>query len=116
MWVRSNNVKRGCVKKLQHRFTLMCDPGYLFRPGRHYLIFDTWITSPFYVILAHGIISESEYRHFMAQSEIPVYQSVSNCWMGLYPAHESKKIADTQYCGKLRKKSEKEWSGFIHVV
>lgn len=101
---------------MQHRYTLMCEPGYLFRPGRHYLIMDVWIMPPSFLVLSHGIMSEVEYQHFRKQLAIPIYQSVSYCWIGLYPAHESKKYSETQYCGVLRKKSDREWSGFIHVV
>lgn len=100
---------------MQHRYTLMCVPGHLFRSGWHYLILDEWIVNPSFLILTHGIISEVEYRHFQSQKTIPIYQSASYCWIGLYPAHESKKYAETQYCGVLHKKSDKEWSGMLHV-
>lgn len=102
-------------ENLQHRYTLYCMPGHLFRPGRHFLVLDDWITNPSFLILSHGIMSEQEYQYFCSQKSIPIYQSVSYCWIGLYPAHESKKYSETQYCGRLYRKSKKEWSGMIHV-
>ena len=98
-----------------HKYTLYCLPGYLFKPGKHFLSFDRWVTEPEYLILSHGILSENEYRHFMQQTSIPIYQGVSFSWIGLYPAHESKKYGDTQYCGSLTRKDTREWSGYIHV-
>ena len=100
---------------MQHRYTLYCIPGKLFKPGRHFLTLDCWITDPEYLILTHGIMSEDEYKYFRKQKSIPIYQGVSFAWIGLYPAHESKKYSDTQYCGTLKRKSDSEWSGIIHV-
>ena len=98
-----------------HKFTLYCVPGRLFCPGTHYLILDEWLVDSSYLILAHGIISENEYRHMLTQITIPIYQGVSYSWVGLYPAHQSKKIVDTQYAGDLVRISEKKWSGRINV-
>ena len=100
---------------MQHRYTLYCIPGHLFTSGRHYLLLDEWYVNSSYLILCHGIMSEAEYRHFMQQQAIPIYQSLSYSWIGLYPAHESKKYSETQYCGKLYRRKNKEWSGYIHV-
>lgn len=109
------SAQRGDDTKMQHRYTLYCVPGHLFTPGKHFLLLDEWLVNPSYLILSHGIMSEAEYRHFLQQQAIPIYQSLSFSWIGLYPAHESKKISDTQYCGKLFRRSEKKWSGYIHV-
>lgn len=101
---------------MNYKYTLYCVPGHLFRPGRHFLCIGSWITDPSYLILSHGIMSASEYQHFQTQEKIPIYQGVSFAWIGLYPAHESKKYAETQFCGYLRKTFNKDlWWGDIHV-
>ena len=97
------------------KYTLYCEPGSLFKSGLHFLFIGAWVTDPSYLILTHGIMSESECRHFLKQKSIPIYQGVSFAWIGLYPAHESKKYGDSQYCGTLTRKGHLEWSGYIHV-
>lgn len=101
---------------MNHKFTLYCLSGRLFRPGRHYLVLDAWVTDPSFLILAHGILSESEYRNFYSMDHIPIYQCVSYSWIGLYNFHESKKLTETQFAGWLhRTKNYNEWSGILHV-
>lgn len=101
--------------KMQHRYTLLCEPGYLFKPGLHRLILDIWVHNTADLVLCHGIMSEQEYQHFRQQKKIPVYQSVSNCWIGLYPSHESKRYSEVQLCGDLEQYTQREWRGYISV-
>ena len=61
------------------------------------------------------VMSEQEYQHIMQHQSVSIYQSVSFSWVGLYSSHESRKYADTQYCGRLYRKSNKEWRGYINV-
>ena len=98
-----------------YKYTLYCVPGRLFRPGMHFFKIGSWVSDPSYLILAHGIMSEAEYRQFMSQARVPIYQGVSFAWIGLYPAHESKKYSETQFCGYLKRSSEKEWKGMLNI-
>lgn len=101
-----------------HKFTLCCNKGYLFRTGKHFLIFDRWLLPPAgtsVLILAHGIMSENEYQQFIRQRLIPVYQSVSHSWIGLYPAHESRKFEGSQLAGYLKRETNTEWGGYLNV-
>lgn len=100
---------------MNYRYTLYCVPGTIFRPGMHFLKLGEWVTDPDYLVLAHGIMSAEEYRHFMAQRKVPIYQGVSYAWVGLYPAHQSKKYTETQFCGYLHRSAKEEWKGFINV-
>ena len=102
---------------MNHKYTLFCVPGYLFKPGIHFLRLGEWVTDPSFLILSHGIMSETEYQDFIKRKSIPIFQGVSFAWVGIYPAHESKKFADTQFCGYLHKSEFDilEWSGYIHV-
>lgn len=101
---------------MNHKFTLYCVPGRLFRPGRHYLVLDEWLTDSRFLILSHGIMSEDEYRNIYSKDHIPIFQCVSYSWIGLYNYHESKKYVETQFTGWLhRTQKYKEWSGIIHV-
>ena len=100
---------------MNHKFTLYCRPGRLFRPGLHYLVLDEWLLDPSYLVLCNGIMSEQEYQHIMQKKSVSIFQSVSFSWVGLYSSHESRKYADTQYCGRLYRKSNKEWRGYINV-
>ena len=89
---------------MNHRFTLYCLPGQIFRPGRHYLIIDRWIPySADYVILSHGIMTELEYQRIKQTGSVPIYQSMSFAWVGIYNYHKSKKYLDIQYIGSLYK-------------
>lgn len=98
-----------------HKYTLYCYPGHLFQSGKHFLTLDEWVTDPSFLILSHGIMSEAEYQHFLTQNRIPIYQGVSFAWVGIYPAHESKKYAESQFSGYLHRQTIKDWSGFINV-
>lgn len=98
-----------------HKYTLYCEPGHLFKSGKHYLTIGEWITDPSFLIICHGIMSEDEYRDFLGKKHIPIYQGVSFAWTGLYPAHESKKFALTQFCGYIHRTDFLEWSGYINV-
>lgn len=98
-----------------YKYTLYCVPGRLFRPGMHYLKIGDWVTDSSYIILCHGIMSPLEYRQFMKKRFIPIYQSVSFAWIGLYPAHESKKFAGTQFAGYLYRINRIEWGGILNV-
>ena len=98
-----------------YKYSLYCVPGQIFRPGMHYFKIGEWVTDPSFLILAHGIMSADEYRKFMSQKRVPIYQGVSFAWIGLYPAHESKKYTETQFCGYLHRASDREWKGFINV-
>ena len=100
---------------MNYRYTLYCVPGSIFRPGMHFLKLGEWVTDPDYLILAHGIMSSDEYRQFMTQKRVPIYQGVSYAWVGLYPAHQSKKYSETQFCGYLHRSANTEWKGFINV-
>lgn len=103
---------------MNHKYTLCCNRGHLFRSGKHFLILDRWLLPPVgagVVILCHGIMSEQEYQHFIRQYMVPIYQGVSFAWIGLYPAHESKKFASTQFAGYLKRTNNVEWSGYLHV-
>ena len=100
---------------MNYKFTLYCVPGQLFRPGMHFFKIGEWITDPSYLILSHGIMSAAEYRHFLTQQQVPIYQGVSFAWIGLYPAHESKKFTETQFCGYLHRSQINEWKGYINV-
>ena len=100
---------------MNYKYTLYCKPGCLFRPGIHYLSIGEWITDPGYLVLAHGIMSGEEYRHFKAQKKIPIYQGVSFAWIGLYPAHDSRRYPLTQFCGYLHRSDDNTWKGYINV-
>lgn len=101
---------------MNHKFTLYCDSGHLFRPGCHYFVIDEWITEPQYLILSHGILSEEEYQNIHNKDHIPIFQCVSYSWIGLYNYHESKKYVETQFAGWLHRTTKyNEWSGFLHV-
>lgn len=103
---------------MNHKYTLLCNKGSLFRSGKHFLILDRWFY-PIYgtsvLILCHGIMSEQEYQDIKHKKSIPIFQCISSSWIGIYPMHESKKIADNQFAGYLHRDNEKEWSGYINV-
>ena len=103
---------------MNHKYTLCCNAGRLFTPGRHFLIMNRWIIPPVessLVILCHGIMSEDEYNTYRNQERIMIYQNLAFSWIGLYPFHESKRQIGTQYSGDLIKQSEVEWSGYLNV-
>lgn len=100
---------------MNHKYTLCCKPGRLFRPGTHYLIAGAWITDPSLLVLNHGIMSEQEYQSLIQKDKVIIYQCIGCSWIGLYPMHESKKIQDTQFAGYLYRRYFNEWSGKIHV-
>lgn len=102
---------------MNHKFTLYCVPGHLFRSNRHYLLMDEWLLpeDTSILILSHGIMSEQEYRQFMGQDRIMVFQNLSNHWVGLYSYHKTKRYIDDQYIGDLVRISEKVWSGYLNV-
>lgn len=103
---------------MNHKYTLCCNKGHLFRSERHFLILDRWLT-PVYgtsvLILCHGIMSEQEYQAIIQKQSVPVFQSLNGSWIGLYPMHESKKMQDSQFAGYLYRDNRIEWSGFINV-
>ena len=100
---------------MNHKYTLCCIPGRLFRPGMHFFILDDWITDPSLLILSHGIMSEQEYNSVLSQNRIIIYQCIGCSWIGIYPMHESKKYKDTQFAGYLHRTKSNVWKGVIHV-
>ena len=103
---------------MNHKFTLCCNRGHIFRPGKHFLMIDRWMLPPdntSVLILCHGIMSEQEYRQFMSQERIMVFQNLSYHWVGLYSFHETKRYLDDQYIGDLVRISEKVWGGYLNV-
>ena len=103
---------------MNHKFTLCCNRGHIFRPGRHFLMMDRWMLPPdnnSVLILSHGIMSEQEYRQYMSQERIMVFQNLSFSWVGLYTYHKSKRNIEDQYAGDLIRNSEVEWSGVLNV-
>ena len=103
---------------MNHKYTLCCNKGHIFRSGRHFLILDRWLIPPSgtsVLILAHGIMSEQEYRRIMSQSRVMVFQNLNYHWVGLYTYHKTKRFSDDQYIGDLVRDSEKEWSGYLNV-
>ena len=103
---------------MNHKYTLLCNKGDLFRSGRHFLVLDRWfvpISGTSVLILCHGIMSEQEYQAIIQKQSIPVFQCVNCSWIGLYPMHESKKMQDTQFAGYLHRDNRIEWSGYLNV-
>ena len=100
---------------MNYKYTLYCKPGVLFHSGLHFLFIGDWITDPSYLILSHGVMSEEEYRHFKTQQRIPIFQGVSFAWIGLYPAHDSRRYPLTQFCGYLHRVDENKWKGCINI-
>ena len=102
---------------MNHKYTLYCIPGHLFRSDRHYLLMDEWLLpeDTSILILSHGIMSEQEYRQYMSQERIMVFQNLSFSWVGLYTYHKSKRNIEEQYAGDLIRNSEVEWSGILNV-
>lgn len=106
---------------MNHKYTLWCIKGHLFRPDRHGLTINRWIVPNYKpnwdstLILTHGILSEQEYRQLISQERVMIFQNVSLHWIGLYSYHETKRYTDDQYIGDLVRFNEVEWQGYLNV-
>ena len=106
------------VITMNHKFTLCCNKGRLFKPSTHFLILDRWLVPPentSILILAHGIMSEQEYNTINQSVTVPIYQSVTGAWIGIYASHRSKKFVDVQLVGELKRFSRVMFGGVINV-
>ena len=101
---------------MNHKATLYCRAGRLFRPSTHYLLLDDWITGKTgYIILSHVIITEQEYRSIVMSGGAAIYQSMSFNWIGLYSCHSSRKFSDYQCIGVLNHLTGKLYGGMVNV-
>ena len=84
--------------------------------GRHYLLIGDWLLySPEIIILVHGTLSKMEHDQITRTGRIPVYQSMSYSWMGIYDAYHSRKYPDTTMIGRLERISEHLYGGMLNV-
>lgn len=103
---------------MNHKATLFCDKGRLFRPACHFLLLDNWITESYgQLILSHVILSEQEYQSIKISGEVAIYQSMSFSWVGLYSCHKSRKYSDYQCIGILKRVpgQDRLYRGYVNV-
>lgn len=111
-----------------YKYTLYCDPGYLFKSKKHCLFIGDWL--PYdnkYVILCHGKLSPVEYKQFMTQDKVNIFEDVVNRTVAIYNrmsqgylqkmGRNGKTIESyTQYIGCLSRDQVNRhlWKGWVH--
>lgn len=111
-----------------HPYTLYCQPGHLFRSEEHYLFIGDWMPyNSIYVILAHGKLTEEEYRQFMSQDKVNIFEDAVTGTLAIYNRmsrgymqkleNDGKSIQDyIQYVGCLDRDRYNKylWKGYVH--
>lgn len=93
------------------KYTLYAEPGRgFYHPGLHLLKFGEWMRwNPGKVILKHGILTEGEYKQFLTQEYINIYQDHKCRQMDIFSYYDTyyqkRKGAENMgdYVGMLKK-------------
>ena len=116
-------VMRKGVDLALNKYTLYCNLGRLFRPGTHFLLIGEWLQwTPDRVILAHGVLSDSELKQIRTQTLLNVYQDSRYCTMSIVEPYADKYLQRnpdreklTQYVGCLHRENYNLFTGRIRV-
>lgn len=98
------------------RYTLFCSPGSGLKSSTHYVYLGEWL--PYrsdIVILVHGTLTKNELAHILRNMGIPVFQSMSNAWIGLYESYRSRRYPDVTCVGVLYPITDRLFGGMLNV-
>lgn len=98
------------------RYTLFCSPGKGLKSSTHYVLLGEWL--PYQaniVILVHGVLTKNEYANILRNNDIPVFQSMSNAWIGLYESYRSRRHPECTRVGSLSPISGRLFGGLLNV-
>ena len=97
------------------KYTLFVRREYI-PSGPHYLYVGDWLLyDPDIIILVHGSFSKLEYEQLRQNGRLPVFQSMSYSWIGLYDAYHSRKYPDTTKIGYLEYITDHLYGGRLYV-